>query len=165
MGLIIHLNLFNISLLDIFELHVKLFVILSLLMTFIKCNTYLINLGLYPTWWMVWNFLGSDVPPNPSRDPKVCPRMQQWKKKRVGARSLIRNTLKFGGRRVWWSSETGLRWIHKWEFKMISTYTMNKKRWLVQIKWKWCDGLNNDNLKHKLHMAHKFWEEASLPSL
>jgi hypothetical protein len=27
-----------------------------------------------------------------------------------------------------------------------------KKR--VQVEWKWCGGLDKDNLKHKLHMAH-----------
>ncbi len=29
-----------------------------------------------------------DMPPNSSRDPKVGPRTKQWKKKKVGARSL-----------------------------------------------------------------------------
>jgi len=29
-----------------------------------------------------------DMPPNSSRDPKVGPRAKQWKKKKVGARSL-----------------------------------------------------------------------------
>jgi hypothetical protein len=48
---------------------------------------------------------------------------------------------------------------------MKSTYTTKKKRWLVQVEWKWCDGLSRDNLKHKFYMAHNLWEEAPLPSL
>jgi len=47
----------------------------------------------------------------------------------------------------------GLVQIHKQKFKMISTCTTKKKRWLVQVEWKWCGELNKDNLKHKLHMA------------
>jgi hypothetical protein len=35
----------------------------------------------------------------------------------------------------------------------------------VQIKWKMCNGFNEDNFKHKLHMAHNLWEEAPFPSL
>jgi len=37
------------------------------------------------------------VPPNSSRDPKVGLRVKQWKKKKVGACSLIRSTLGVGG--------------------------------------------------------------------
>jgi len=48
---------------------------------------------------------------------------------------------------------------------MKSTYTIKKKRWLVQIKWKWCDGFNKDNLKHKLYTTRTLGEEAPLPSL
>jgi hypothetical protein len=51
-------------------------------------------------------FLESDMPPNSSRDPKVGLRVKQWKKKKVGARSLIHNTS--GGRKACWSSEMGL---------------------------------------------------------
>jgi hypothetical protein len=39
----------------------------------------------------------SDMPPNSSKDPKVGPRVKQWKKKRVKARSLTRNILGVGG--------------------------------------------------------------------
>jgi hypothetical protein len=39
----------------------------------------------------------NNVPPNTSRDPKVGPKVKQRKKKRVGALSLIRNTLGVGG--------------------------------------------------------------------
>jgi hypothetical protein len=49
-------------------------------------------------------------------------------------------------------------------FMMILTHTIKKRR-LVQIEWKWCNELNKDNLKHKLHMARNHWEEAPLPSL
>jgi hypothetical protein len=59
------------------------------------------------------------------------------------------NLQHFGGKRVCWSSGMGLGWIHKWEFKMISTCTTKKKGRLVQVKWKWCDELTKDNLKHK----------------
>jgi len=37
------------------------------------------------------------MPPNSSRDPKVCPRVKQRKKKRIGAHSLIHNTSGVGG--------------------------------------------------------------------
>jgi hypothetical protein len=53
----------------------------------------------------------------------------------------------------------------KREFKMKSTCTTKKRGRLVQVKWKWCNGLNRDNLKHKLYMTRKFWEEAPLSSL
>jgi hypothetical protein len=49
----------------------------------------------------------------------------------------------------------GIRRIHKREFKMKSTYTTKKRKRLVQIEWKCCDGFSKDNLKHKLYMAHK----------
>jgi hypothetical protein len=35
----------------------------------------------------------------------------------------------------------------------------------MQVEWKWCGGLNKDNLKHKFHMAPNLWEKALLPSL
>ncbi len=38
-----------------------------------------------------------DVPPNSSRDPKVGPKMKEWKKKKIGARSLTHNTSGVGG--------------------------------------------------------------------
>jgi hypothetical protein len=59
----------------------------------------------------------------------------------------------------------GLGRIHKQKFKIKSTYTMKKRRRLMQVKWKWCGGLSRDNLKHKLYMACNLWEEALLPSL
>jgi hypothetical protein len=40
-----------------------------------------------------------------------------------------------------------------------------KKKWSVQIEHKWCDELNNNNLKHKLYTACNLWEKAPLPSL
>jgi hypothetical protein len=40
-----------------------------------------------------------------------------------------------------------------------------KKRQLMQVEWKWCNGFNRDNLKHKLYTACNLWEETSLPSL
>jgi hypothetical protein len=36
---------------------------------------------------------------------------------------------------------------------------------LMQIKWKWCNGLNRDNLKHKFYITCNLREEALLPSL
>jgi hypothetical protein len=48
----------------------------------------------------------------------------------------------------------GLGQTHKRKFKMISTCTTKKRGQLMQIKWKWCNGLSKDNLKHKLHMAY-----------
>ncbi len=36
---------------------------------------------------------------------------------------------------------------------------------VVQVECKWCNGLNRDNLKHKLYTTHNPWEEAPLPSL
>jgi len=45
----------------------------------------------------------------------------------------------------------GLGRTHKRKVKMVSTCTTNKRRRLVQVKWKWCGKLNRDNLKHKLH--------------
>jgi hypothetical protein len=44
----------------------------------------------------------------------------------------------------------GLRWTHKWEFKMRLICTTKRRGKWVQVEWKWCDGLNRDNLKHKL---------------
>jgi len=37
------------------------------------------------------------MPPNSSRDPKVGPRVKQYKKKKVGACSLTLNTSRVGG--------------------------------------------------------------------
>jgi len=33
------------------------------------------------------------VPPNSSRDPKLGPKLKEWKKKKVGAHSLTHSTL------------------------------------------------------------------------
>jgi hypothetical protein len=46
---------------------------------------------------------------------------------------------------------------------MKSTYTTKKIGQLVQVEWKWCDGLSKDNFKHKLCTAHNLWEKAPLP--
>jgi hypothetical protein len=45
-----------------------------------------------------------DMPPNSSKDPKVGPRIKQWKKKKIGARSLTRSTSRIGGcvGVAWW---------------------------------------------------------------
>jgi hypothetical protein len=59
----------------------------------------------------------------------------------------------------------GIGQTHKREFKMKSTYTTKKRRWLVQVEWKWCGEFNKDNLNHKFYTAHNLWEEASLSSL
>jgi hypothetical protein len=59
----------------------------------------------------------------------------------------------------------GLRRTHKQEFKMKSTSSTKKRRRLVQVEHKWCDGFNRDNLKHKFNMVHNLWEEAPLSSL
>jgi hypothetical protein len=59
----------------------------------------------------------------------------------------------------------GLGKTHNQEFKIKSTYTTEERGQLVQIKHKWCNWLNKNNLKHKLYMACNFWEEAPLPSL
>ncbi len=103
-----------------------------------------------------------DATPNFSRDPKVGQRTKQWNKKRVGARSLSQH---FRGRRVCQSSRMGLGQIHKQRFKMKSTYIIKKRRWLMQVEWKWCGRFSRDNFKHKLYMADNLWEEARLPSL
>jgi hypothetical protein len=41
--------------------------------------------------------ISSGMPPNSSRDPKVGPKMKQWKKKWVDANSLTQSTLRIGG--------------------------------------------------------------------
>jgi len=101
------------------------------------------------------------MPPNSSRNPKVGPRMKQWKKKRVGVSSLTHNM----GRKACWSSKMGLEQIHRREFKIRSTCTTKKRKQLMQIKWKWCGGLGTNNFKHKLYIAFNLWEEAPFPSL
>jgi hypothetical protein len=35
----------------------------------------------------------------------------------------------------------------------------------MQVKWKWCDKLSMDNLKHKLYTTCNLWKEAPIPSL
>ncbi len=35
----------------------------------------------------------------------------------------------------------------------------------MRVEWKWCGGLNRDNLKDKFYTIHNLWEEAPLPSL
>jgi hypothetical protein len=78
---------------------------------------------------------------------------------------MFLNSLHFGGRRVCQSSEIGLEWIHKWEFKMKSACTTHKRGQLVLVKWKWCNEFNKENLKHKFYTPYNLWEEAPLPSL
>jgi hypothetical protein len=39
----------------------------------------------------------------------------------------------------------------------------NQKNKMINASWKLCKKLNKANLKHKLHMAHNPWKEASLP--
>jgi hypothetical protein len=46
---------------------------------------------------------------------------------------------------------------------MRSTCTTKKRGWSVQVEWKWCSGLNRDNLQHKLYTTHNLWEEAPPP--
>jgi len=48
---------------------------------------------------------------------------------------------------------------------MKSTCTTKEKLRLVQMECKWCDEFKRENLKHKLYMTCKFWEEAPLHSL
>ncbi len=88
---------------------------------------------------------------------------KKQKKKRVGAHSLIHSTSKVGGRVR--ALGMGLEQTHKRKFKMGLTCTTKRKGRLVQIEWKWCDGLNRDNLKHKFYTAGNLWKEAPLPSL
>jgi hypothetical protein len=38
-----------------------------------------------------------------------------------------------------------------------------KRRWLMQVEWKWWNELSGDNLKHKLHTTRNLWEEAYEP--
>jgi hypothetical protein len=64
-----------------------------------------------------------------------------------------------------WSFGMGLKQMHKQELKMKSTCTTNKRRQLVEVEHKWCNGLSRDNLKHKLYTTHNLWEEAPFPSL
>jgi len=71
----------------------------------------------------------------------------------------------FEGRKACWNFGMGLGQTHKWKFKMMLTYTIKKRKRLVQVEWKWCDGLNWGNLKHKLHTACNLWQEAPLPSI
>jgi hypothetical protein len=59
----------------------------------------------------------------------------------------------------------GLTQIHKQEFNMKLIYTTKQKRRFVQIKHKWCNKLNRDNLKFKLYTSYNLYEEAPLPSL
>jgi hypothetical protein len=59
----------------------------------------------------------------------------------------------------------GLGQTDKQEFKMKSTCTTKKKRWLVQVEWKSCDGLSRGNFKHKFYTTHNLRKEAPLPSL
>jgi len=35
----------------------------------------------------------------------------------------------------------------------------------MQVEWKWCNGLNRDNLNHKFYITYNLREEAPLPSL
>ncbi len=69
----------------------------------------------------------------------------------------------FKGRRVCYIFEMGLKRTHKKEFKMKSTCTTKKRKWLMQVECKWCNALNKDNLKHKLYTTCNLWEEASIP--
>jgi hypothetical protein len=71
--------------------------------------------------------------------------MEKKKRKKC---SLVRNISRVVGHAI------VSRQIHKQEFKMKSTCTTNKRGLLMQVEHKWCDGLNSDNLKHKLYMAH-----------
>jgi hypothetical protein len=42
----------------------------------------------------------------------------------------------------------------------------NQKRGrLIQVEWKWSNGLSRDNLKHKFYTTRNLWEEAPLPFL
>jgi len=47
----------------------------------------------------------------------------------------------------------------------MSTYTTKEVGHLMQVECKWRGGLDKDNLKHKIYMAHNLWEEAPFPSL
>jgi hypothetical protein len=59
----------------------------------------------------------------------------------------------------------GLGRTHKQEFKVKPTCITKKRGQLMQVKWKWCGGLNRDIFKYKLYITHNHWEEAPLPSL
>jgi hypothetical protein len=98
--------------------------------------------------------------PNSSKDPKVGPRMKTKKEESWG---MFPNSQHFRGRKVCWSSEMGLGQTHKRKFNMRSTCTTKKRGQLVQVEWKWCDGLSKDNLKHKLYTTYNLCEETPLP--
>jgi hypothetical protein len=75
------------------------------------------------------------------------------------------NMQHFKGRRACWSSRMGLGRSHKPKFKMKLICTTKKKRQLVEVEWKWCDGLNKDNLKHKFYTTYNLCGKPPLPSL
>jgi hypothetical protein len=100
--------------------------------------------------------------PNSFRDPNVGPKLKHWGKKKLGRPLHLQY---FGCRRTCWSFGMGLGWTHKWELKMKSTCTTKKRGWLMQVEWKWCNGLSKDNFKHKFYMVCNLWKEAPLPSL
>jgi hypothetical protein len=98
------------------------------------------------------------MPLNSLRDLKVGP---NGKRRKLGT---ILNSQHFKGRKVHYSFGMGFEPTHKQEFKK-STYKTKEKGQLGQVKWKWCNGLNRDNLKHKLYTARNLLEEAPHPSL
>jgi hypothetical protein len=59
----------------------------------------------------------------------------------------------------------GLKQTHKQEFDLKLTNTIEQKKQLMQVGYKWSSGLNKDNFKLKLYMACNIWEEAPLPYL
>jgi hypothetical protein len=62
---------------------------------------------------------------------------------------MFPNSQHFAGWRACWSFEMGLKWTHKQEFKMKSTYTTKKKGRLVQVEWKWWSIVGRVDTYHK----------------
>jgi hypothetical protein len=66
---------------------------------------------------------------------------------------MLFNLQHFEGRKACLNFKLKLGWTHKWEFKMRSTCIIKKIGSLMQLEWKWFDGLSKDNLSHKPYMA------------
>jgi hypothetical protein len=104
-----------------------------------------------------------DAPPKLLERLRCKSEGENNERKGVRVCSLTHNTL--GVRGACWSFRMGIRTNSQAKVQDEINLHNQEKGQLMQIKWKWCDGLNKDNLKHKLYMARNLWEEAPFPSL
>jgi hypothetical protein len=101
--------------------------------------------------------------PSSLKDSYASLKVNTLGEKGVGVCSLAHNIS--GVRGTCWSFRMGTKMNSQMRIQDEINLYNQQKRHVMQVEWKWYNGLSRDNLKHKLYTTCNFWEEAPLPFL